>query len=62
MSQMLRVVLFGETSLQNKAIVGKAVGKIWNLKKVNPSMVSMIATYVSLLHYSCGIDMPLTLI
>jgi hypothetical protein len=46
--KIIRVFLFGEGSLQPGPIVNKCVGKIWNVKKITFSMVSLAGVVVSL--------------
>jgi hypothetical protein len=46
--KIIRVILFGEGSLGSEQVLNKCVGKIWNVKKVTPSLVSLAAVIVRL--------------
>jgi hypothetical protein len=46
--KIIRVMLFGEGSLSPGPVVNKCVGKIWNVKKISDSLVSLAGITVSL--------------
>ena len=51
--------IYGEASLNGKPVVGKALGKMWGIKKTTHGMVSLAAIYV---RYLTGFIMAVPLL